>query len=150
MKVQDLNYSVKTEYRDRKERERDDLMETKHLQLSGSTLTKEVSAESDKVYLCFSITPFHRCSQHTDSIPTLLIYSMSPTSEGSHSALNVHNAFGNCCFPLALKSHLFTRLSSSVLLFIFKGLNQDIYPQVNFNRLEALCLLLKCPENLLS
>lgn len=70
--------------------------------------------------------------------------------DSSHSALNVHNALGNCCFPLPLKSHRFTRLSSSVLLFIFKGLNQDKYPQVNFNRLAALCVPQKCPENLLS
>lgn len=70
--------------------------------------------------------------------------------DSSHSALNVHNALGNCCFPLPLKSHRFTRLSSSVLLFIFKGLNQDKYPQVNFNRPAALCAPQKCPENLLS
>lgn len=70
--------------------------------------------------------------------------------DSSHWALNVHNALGNCCFPLPLKSHCFTRLSSSVLLFIFKGLNQDKYPQVNFNRLAALCAPQKCPENLLS
>lgn len=68
----------------------------------------------------------------------------------SHSALNVHNALGNCCFPLSLKSHRLTRLSSSVLLFIFKGLNQDKYPQVSFNRLTALCAPQRCPGNLLS
>lgn len=70
--------------------------------------------------------------------------------DSSHSALNVHNALGNCCFPLPLKSHRFTRLSASVLLFIFKGLNLDKYPQVNLNRRAALCVPQKCPENLLS
>lgn len=68
----------------------------------------------------------------------------------SHSALNIHNALGNCCFPLPLRSHHFTRLSSSVLLFIFKGLNQDKYPQVSFSRLTAMCAPQKCPGNLLS
>lgn len=45
------------------QRDRAELTETQHFQPSGSTLTKEVTAESDKVYLCFSITPFHRCPQ---------------------------------------------------------------------------------------
>ncbi len=66
--------------------------------------------------------------------------------DSSHSALNVHNALGNCCFPLPLKSHRFSRLSSSVLLFIFKGLNQDKYPQVNFNRLAGLVCASKVPR----
>ena len=70
--------------------------------------------------------------------------------DSSHSALNVHNASGNCCFPLPLKSHRFTGLSPSVLLFIFKSLNQDKYPQVNHNRRAVLCAPQKCPENLLS
>lgn len=70
--------------------------------------------------------------------------------DSSYSAHNVHNALGNCFFPLPLKSHHFTRLSASVLLFIFKGLNQDKYSQVNSSRPAALCPPEKCAENLLS
>lgn len=82
--------------------------------------------------------------------PLCLFTQRALPQDSSHSALNVHNALGNCCFPLPLKAHRFARLSSSVLLFIFKGLNQDKYPRVNFNRLAALCAPQKCPENLLS
>lgn len=68
--------------------------------------------------------------------------------DSSHSALNVHNALGNCCFPLPLKSHRFTWLSSSVPLFIFKGLHQDKYPQVNFSGASGPPK--SAPKNLLS
>lgn len=63
--------------------------------------------------------------------------------DSSYSAHNVHNALGNCFFPLPLKSHHFTRLSASVLLFIFKGLNQDKYSWVKPSRPTALCARLR-------
>lgn len=79
------------------------------------------------------------------SSPLCLFTQRALPLDSSTSALNVHNALGNCCFPLPLKSHRFTWLSSSVLLFIFEGLNQDKYPQVNFNRPAALVRASKVP-----
>lgn len=86
------------------------------------------------------------------------IVSPSPLCLFAHAALpllsppahHVHHALGNCFFPPPLKSHHFTRLRASVLLFIFKGLNQDKYSQVNSHRRTALCGPQKWPENLLS
>lgn len=121
------------------------LMETQHLQLSGSTLTKKVSTESDEVYLCFihfSLSSMSMPGQIV-SPPLWLFAQGAQPLDSSYSAHNVHNALGNCFFPLPLKSHHFTRLSASVLLFIFKGLNQDKYSRVNPSRPAALCARLR-------
>lgn len=113
-------------------------METQHLPLSGSTLTKKVRTESDEVYLSL----IHFCLSSM-SVPGQIVSPLWLFAQGaqpldsSYSAHNVHNALGNCFFPLPLKSHHFTRLSASVLLFIFKGLNQDKYSQVKPGRPAA-------------
>lgn len=126
-------------------------METQHLQPSGSTLTKKVSTKSDKVYLCFIHYSLSSMSMPWQIVSPLCLFTQGALPlDSSYSAHNVHNALGNCFFPLPLKSHHFTRLSTSVLLFIFKGLNQDKYSQVNSSRPAALCLPEKCTENLLS
>lgn len=81
---------------------------------------------------------------------TLCLFAHAALPLHSPQARNVHHALGNCFFPPPLKSHHFTRLRASVLLFIFKGLNQDKYSQVNSHRRAALCGPQKWPENLLS
>lgn len=81
---------------------------------------------------------------------TLCLFAHAALPLHSPQARNIHHALGNCFFPPPLKSHHFTRLRASVLLFIFKGLNQDKYSQVNSRRRAALCGPQKWPENLLS
>lgn len=111
---------------------------------SGSALTKKVRTESDGVYLCFI-----QFSLSSMPVPGQIVSRLGLFAQGaqpldsSYSAHNVCNVLGNCFFPLPLKSHHLTRLSTSVLLFIFKGLNQDKYSQVKPSRPAALCARLR-------
>lgn len=72
MKVQDLNYSVKMEYRETAK-----LTETQHLQPSNSTLTKEVSVESEKGFLLLTFINV----RSTQLVSLHCLFTQSSTSE---------------------------------------------------------------------
>lgn len=72
MKVQDLNYSVKMEYRETAK-----LTETQHLQPSSGTLTKEVSVESEKGFLLLTFINV----RSTQLVSLHCLFTQSPTSE---------------------------------------------------------------------
>lgn len=76
-------------------------METRHLQPSGSTLTRKVSTESNEVYLYFIHYSLSSIStpQQIVSLLCLFVQGALPL-DSSYSAHNVHNALGNCFFPL--------------------------------------------------
>lgn len=112
-------------------RETAKLTETQHLQPSSSTLTKEVSVESEKGFLLLTFINV----RSTQLICIAYLLKVLPLNS-SHSVLNVYTV-GNCCFPLPLNSHHLKRMSPSVLLFIFKGLTWDMHPKVGFNGLTA-------------